>query len=132
MEYINTRDFHSRVYDRLLELVPAGRTITHRHHAMTLRALETSNSVVGVLVDGLQLALTHAAEADLLVAVAARDTPVGAGVAQPLLGVTQLGNGAVITRLVDLGIDAVKGDCVVAIYAGQREGGLRLRKVDGG
>lgn len=91
---------------------------------MTLRALEASDSVVGVLVDGLQLALAHAAEADLLVAVVARDAPIRARVTQPLLGVTQLGDGAVVARLVDFGVDAVERNRVVAVHGRQRERGL--------
>ena len=98
---------------------------------MTLRALETSDSVVGILVDGFQLALAHAAETDLLVAVVACDTPVRTCVTQPFLGVTQLGDGAVVTRLVDFGVDAVERNRVVAVHRGQRERRLRLREVDG-
>ena len=131
MEYINTRDFHPRVHDRLLELVSARRAVPHRHHTVTLRALQTADSVVGVLVDGLQLALAHAAEAHLLVAVVAGDTPVRARVTQPFLGVTQFGDGAVVTRLVDLGVDAIERNRVVAVHGRQRERGLRLREVDG-
>lgn len=124
MEYVNTRDFHPRVHHRLLELVATRRTVPHRHHTMTLRALEASDSVVGVLVDGLQLALAHAAEADLLVAVVARDAPIRARVTQPLLGVTQLGDGTVVARLVDFGVDAVERNRVVAVHGRQRERGL--------
>ena len=90
--HIHARDLHARVHLLRLVLVPAVGAEPHCDHAVALRTLQLPHRLVLalLLVHRKQLALAHGAEAHLLAAERARDAPVRARVAVPLLGVTLL------------------------------------------
>lgn len=105
--YVHARNLHPRVHHGVLELVAAGRAVPHGDHAMALGALQPVDPVLLLLLHRPQLALAHAAEPHLLVAVRAGDAPVRAREPGVLLGVPGALQIALATRVVHLRVDRV-------------------------
>ena len=103
--YVHAGDLHARVDDRVLELMSAGGAVAHGDHAVALDALQPMDPVLHSLLHRPQLALAHAAEPHLLVAVRARDAPVRAREPEVLLGVSRALQTALATRVVHLRVD---------------------------
>ena len=126
--HVHSRNLHARIDLLIAELMAATRAEPHGDHAMTLRALQFLQRIVAsaLFVHREQLALAHAAETDLLLAVRARQAPIRARKTHPALRIALLrraaarnqreaGRKPVGSGFVDVGIDAVEGNRLVGI-----------------
>ena len=77
--YIDPRNLHSRLDHTLFKLMSAGRAEPHGDHPIAYHALQVMGAITWRLVQGLQLALAHAAEPHFLVAEVTGNQPIRPG-----------------------------------------------------